>query len=170
MQWLKRHPNVDSLLRAVSVLLIIFLILVAKYIKEFMFNVTPSVDALVDIATIEGVLITIALPLSFEIISRISDRYGSEAVIKAFLSEWVNRVLLIYLIINVIVVVFISEIASSLEHSSLMAWKIIAWSIFITFALGLLFFIIFTRRLNDYITKPTYVTDKLADKADEILS
>ena len=160
---------IDSISRIVIIFVLIGVALAFHPIWNFFKTLSPSKGALVNIATIEGVLITIALPLSFEIVSRISERYGSESVINSFLHEWINKLLLVYLIFNISVVVFMSEASSKIMQASEVAWQIISWVVFILFIVGLGLFAYFTRVLNRYVADPSYVTEKLAVEAEEAL-
>lgn len=141
-------------------------------IWHFFSGIKPASDFLVDIATIEGVLITIALPLSFEMVARIADRYNADVVVRSYSKELVNRCLMGYLMINVAIVIFLSMVDGKIAQMSKSAWqwKIVSWIIFAAFVSGLGLFFYFIRVLNRYVTNPEYLTEKLANEAEAVLS
>jgi hypothetical protein len=73
------------------------------YIFLRAFNPDPTF--LSNIAAIEAVIIAIAIPLSLEIVSKISERYQSEIISKKFFQSCTVTLLPKLLVLNIIVAV-----------------------------------------------------------------
>lgn len=135
---------------------------------RFFSDFTPSTAFLSDIAAFEAVVIAIAIPLSFEIISRISERYNSEVISRRFWQEWAVRSLPIILMFNIVAAVGLRFFASGAPDS--VGWKVSAWVVFSVFlaAASILVFK-FIPRLKDYMKDPNFILDELFDEAEESL-
>jgi hypothetical protein len=64
-----------------------------EFIKSLL-EFSPSTGFLSDIIAFQGAVIAIAIPLSFEIIARISERYQSGILVEKFNQQWQIRWLL----------------------------------------------------------------------------
>jgi len=58
-----------------------------------------------DIAAFEAVIVAIAIPLSFNIVSVISEKYKSEVISKRYTQEWSVKLLPIFLIFNIAIAI-----------------------------------------------------------------
>ena len=139
-----------------------------KNVLNFLLNHTPTASFLSDIAMFEGVILALAIPLSFEIISRISERYQSEVITKKFFDvEWTVKWLPVFLIVNIIFAValrfFVSDTLTSL------VWRLFAWVTFAGFLFVAMIFLIFLKRLKRYISEPEFILDELFDEAKKLL-
>ena len=134
----------------------------AKPLIKSILNITPNTDFLSDIASFEAVIVALAIPLSFEIISRISERYQSEVVSKKFEQEKINRWLPILLLFNIIMAISLRFATTS--HASSLKWKIVAWVMlfsFIGIAIALFYF---TKKMKEYMQESN-VLNKLFEDA-----
>jgi len=136
-----------------------------KNIYYLLINFNPEPKFLSDIAAIEAVVIAIAIPLSFEIISRISERYQSEVISNRFAQSWTVIWLPRFLILNIILVVSLKFFINDNPSSGL--WRCSAW---ITFA-GFLFIAItfwkFILRLKHYMTDTRFTLKELYNEAEK---
>lgn len=132
-----------------------------------LFNFTPAPDFLSEVAAFEAVIIALAVPLSFEIVSRISERYQSEVISKRFVQEWEIKWLPIFLIGNIILAVTLRFLVHS-EPTSVI-WKIFAWITFGVFLFIAIILLRFFAKLKCYMTDTEYVLNKLYDEAEKLL-
>lgn len=72
---------------------------------RFFISVTPNPKFLSDVAAFQAVILAFLLPLSIEIISRLSERYKSEVVSSLFKNRWENILFPYVLIFNIILAV-----------------------------------------------------------------
>lgn len=130
------------------------------------FSFTPKPDFLSDVAAFEAVIIGLAVPLSLEIVSRISERYQSEVISKQFIQEWEIKWLPKFLIINIILAIVLRFFVTS-EQSSI-NWKILAWMTLIIFIVIAIIFVKFIKKLENYITDTEFILERLYDDAEEL--
>jgi hypothetical protein len=131
------------------------------------YRFVPPRDFLSDVAAFEAVVIGLAIPLSFEIVSRISERYKSEVITKRFIHEWSTRWLQILLIANITLAVCIKFFVHEDPTSDI--WKIVSWITFVGFIVTIIVFVHFLRRLSHYATDADSVLNELFDHAEEFL-
>lgn len=94
-------------------------------------NVTPNPTFLSDVAAFEAAIIAFLVPLSIEIISKISERYNSDVITRSFESNWENKILPPFLLINIVAAIVLRFLVQ--DDISSMAWKILAWIVLIVF-------------------------------------
>lgn len=137
-------------------------------IIKYMINFAPSPVFLSDVAAFEGAVIALAIPLSLEIISRISERYKSEVISKKFNKEWSVRLLPIFFFINIILVVTLRFFVNN--NPDCTAWKILAWVAFIFFLfITVIFLFFFIPILKRYMTDPSFILERLYNEAEKFL-
>lgn len=61
-------------------------------------NFVPHKDFLSDIIAVQAAIISIAIPISFDVISRISERYKSSVIIEQFNQQWQVKILSLILL------------------------------------------------------------------------
>jgi len=125
----------------------------------------PPRDFLSDVAAFEAVVIGLAIPLSFEIVSRISERYKSEVITKRFLQEWTSRWLQVLLLANIVLTVCLKFFVR--DDSTGDAWKIFAWITFAGFLFTTVVFLMFLRRLKLYASDTEFVLNELFNDAEQ---
>lgn len=128
---------------------------------------TPTPDFLSDVAAFEAAVIALAIPLSLEMVSRISERYQSEVITKKFLQEWENKWLPILLIANIIVAVSLRFFVDDKPTSDI--WKILSWLTFAGFLFITVVLIKFFILLKKYITDMEFILKELLNEAEELL-
>lgn len=130
-------------------------------------NFTPSRDFLSDVAAFEAVVIGLAIPLSFEIVSRISERYKSEVITKRFIQEWSIQWLQGLLIFNIVLAVAMKFFVH--DNPTADTWKVFAWIAFGGFLFTIVVLLLFLSRLKRYATDIKFVLNELFDEAEELL-
>lgn len=128
---------------------------------------TPTPNFLSDIAAFEAVVIGLAIPLSFEIISRISERYQSEVITKKFIQNWEIRWLPIFLIANIIITISLRFFVWDNPIGA--TWKILAWINFIGFLfIAGIFLFKFLPKLKRYMTDTNFILEELFNEAEKL--
>lgn len=132
------------------------------FLKAF----NPSPTFLSNIAAIEAVIIAIAIPLSLEIVSKISERYQSEIISKKFFQSCTVALLLKLLVLNIIVAV--SLIFFVAENPSSVLWKNLAWITFFLFLFIVLFFtFVFIPRVMRYMRDTKFILKELFNDTEK---
>lgn len=135
-------------------------------LKTFLSNFTPAPEFLSDVAAFEAVVIALAVPLSFEIVSRISERYQSEVITKQFIQEWEIKWLPRFLMINIILAVALRFFVQDNTSSGL--WAICAWIALAGFLFIAVILLKFIRKLKIYMTDTEQVLDKFYQNAEKL--
>lgn len=138
-------------------------------IVSFIVNFIPSPNFLADITTFESVIIGVAIPLSFEIVSRISEKYQSEVVSKHFIQNWEIKLLPIFLIINNILAIIL-RFSISIKPEGII-WKILAWTTFVGFLINIIIFLFdFVPKLKRYMTDINFILEKSFNEAEKLFN
>jgi len=138
-----------------------------KPLASGLLNFAPRPNFLSDVATFEAVVISIAIPVSFEIISRISERYESDILTRRFAQEWVVKQLPIYLIINIVLAITLRFFVKDEPASAL--WKPLAWLTFLGFLFVATVLFKFLRLTKGYMTEIEFILRRLFDEAEKSL-
>jgi hypothetical protein len=141
-------------------------IIVSSCIK-FIASHVPTSNFLSDIAAFETGVIALAIPLSFDIVSRISERYQSEVITKRFIRAWEIKWLPILLIFNIITAVILRFFVDDNPTSGL--WKLLAWLTFFVFLIVVVALFSFFILLKKYMTDMEFILRELFDEAEELL-
>jgi len=99
-------------------------------------EISPNPTFLSDVAAFEAAIIAFLVPLSIEIISKISERYSSDVITRSFSNDWKNLLLPPFLLINIFLAILLRFFVQDTVNS--LTWKISAWLMLIA-----LFFIAF---------------------------
>jgi len=127
----------------------------------------PSSNFLSDIAAFEAVVIGLAIPLSFEIVSRISERYQSEVITKKFLQNWEIKLLPIFLILNIISAITLRFFVPDNPVGT--TWKISAWITFTGFLfIAGIFLFKFLPKLKRYMTDTNFILNEFFNEAEKL--
>lgn len=94
-------------------------------------QITPNPTFLSDIAAFEAAIIAFLVPLSIEIISKISERYNSDVITRSFENNWENKILPPFLLINIVAAIILRFLVQDDIRS--VAWKILAWIVLFVF-------------------------------------
>ncbi len=140
---------------------------IASVALGYFLNFAPLPKFLSDVAAFEAVVIAIAVPLSLEIVSRISERYHSGIVTNRFVQEIEIKLLPAFLLANIIVAVSLRFFVNNVPTS--LIWKILAWFVFFGFLfIGLVLFRFFIL-LKRYTADIEYIEKTLFDDAEKLL-
>jgi len=121
-----------------------------------------------DIAAFEAVIVAIAIPLSFNIVSVISEKYQSEVISKRYTQEWSVKFLPIFLIFNIAIAITLRFFDK--QGFSLIIWRIFNLVAFILFIIITLILLIkFIPRLRCYMEGPKFILSELFDEAENFL-
>ena len=94
-------------------------------------QITPNPTFLSDVAAFEAAIIAFLVPLSIEIISKISERYNSDVITRSFDNTWENKILPPFLLINIVAAILLRFFVQDDINS--VVWKILAWIVLIVF-------------------------------------
>jgi hypothetical protein len=126
---------------------------------------SPNVNFLSDVAAFEAAIIALAIPLSFEIVSRISERYKSDVVSRKFDQERINKALPLVLVINIALAIGLRFHEG--ENPTSMAWKFFAWLAFLGFLFVAYLLLKFISVLKVYMSSTEGVIEKLFKDAED---
>lgn len=114
-------------------------------------NFGASRDFFIQVLTFEGIILTIAVPLSLDMVSRVSERYQSSVVTRRFRSKYPVIFLpsvLLFKVTALIITLFFAP-----ETSLVGAWKALSWLTLASF-LAVVFLIIgYYRVLHRYMSE-----------------
>lgn len=127
----------------------------------------PAPSFLSDVAAFEAILISVAVPLSFEIISRLSERYSSGLIAKHFKRRFPVRVLPWLLICSILLAVALRFFVR--DNPTAPVWKVAAWSVFGLFILTAFVLMWFFWILMKYVSDTEYVLERFFDEAEEAI-
>jgi hypothetical protein len=94
-------------------------------------QITPNPTFLSDVAAFEAAIIAFLVPLSIEIISKISERYNSDVITRSFDNTWENKILPPFLLINIVAAILLRFFVQDDINS--VVWKILAWIVLVVF-------------------------------------
>ncbi|MBD2693509.1 hypothetical protein [Anabaena catenula] len=135
---------------------------------NWIISLSPNTSFLSDIVAFQGAIIAIAIPLSLEIISRISERYNSGVITKKFSQESEIKLLPILLTIDIIAAIILKFFIPADSISGY--WKIIAWITFIVFIFTIYILYKFFATLRRYITDTNFLLDELFNDIEKSLT
>lgn len=131
-------------------------------------QITPNPTFLSDVAAFGAVIIAFLVPLSIEIISKISERYNSDVITRSFEDNLENRLLPPLLLISIVGAIILRFIVH--EDADSVLWKIVAWIvllIFISIAFAIWRVI---NRIKLFMTNTEFVLDQLYEDVQEAIS
>ena len=129
----------------------------------WIFAMPVSVNFLSDIAAFEAAVIAFLIPLSLEMVARISERYQSEVVLKPFEDEFENRYLLVLLLINASLAIFLRFFVTQEVISGVLG--ILAMLVLVVFVATAWMIFQFIRKLKKYMTDTDFLMNKLFEDA-----
>jgi len=128
-------------------------------------EVTPNPTFLSDVAAFEAVIIAFLVPLSIEIISKISERYNSDVITRSFDNTWENKILPPFLLINIVVAISLRFFVQ--DDIDSMVWKILAWVVLFIF-IGIAFAIWrVINRIKTFMSDTGYVLNQLYEDVEK---
>ena len=131
------------------------------------FDFSPDIKFLSDVAAFEAAIIAFLIPLSIEIVSKLSERYQSAVIVQSFQNSFENRNLYKMLLINIGFAIFLRFLPAS--NSDDLFWKISSWVIFIFFLYITIAVYKVIKRIKTYMSDPQVVIDILFREAENVL-
>lgn len=126
-----------------------------------------NANFLSDIAAFEAVVIAFLVPLSIDIISKISDRYNSDVISQIFENDWANKILPPLLLVNIVLAIFLRFISQG-DNQSLI-FKIFELILFVVFV-GVAFAILHIINLiKMYVSDTNSIINKLHEDIEASL-
>lgn len=129
---------------------------------------SPNLQALSLIITFEAAVVAILIPLSLEMISKISERYKSKIITNLFMSHNVIKFLPFLLIINIIICISLKFFVND-EITLSIPIKIITLFVFILFFVISLSLLLFIEMLKKYLTKDDFIIKNLFKEVDDAI-
>lgn len=139
----------------------------AIYWWHLLIDVKPDPNFLSELATFESVIIGIAIPMSVNIITIVSERYKSEVLTKLILYDWRSIALNATIVVGISFAVVLEFFNSALIDS--IWWNIFSWTALCIFACSLTLLVIYIMYIIRYITDPHFLISKLTEKAKNAL-
>jgi hypothetical protein len=122
-----------------------------QIIWEPLASFSPSLGFASDVIAYQAAIVAITIPVSLEIISRVSERYQSGAVAREFSQQWQLKTLLALIFIDTLLGVNLKFFVAS-EKIEMTVWKVVAWIVFIFFIATNIVLFAFFRSLRQYVT------------------
>lgn len=160
---------------AFSLVLIILFILNFKIIFELIFifwgwikEINPNPEFLFIVVSFEIAIIAFLIPLSIEIISKISERYSSDIISSFYSKKWWNIFLPIIISLNIIIIV-ISKFLMLESNLNNNIWYIFAWIILLFFIFIVITVLIAIFYIIKFMKDEKFVLTKLYKSVKKII-
>jgi hypothetical protein len=138
-----------------------------NYKLNWLLDFTPNIDFASDIIAYQAAVIAIAIPLSFEIVSRISERYKSGVITREFNRQWQFISLLFLVLIDACLGVFLKFF---IKDQITGYWKLSAWLILILFLITNIILLAFFNNLRKYATQTDFLLKQLSEDLNSALN
>ncbi len=134
----------------------------------WLISLTINPSGLSDIAAFSAVILGLWIPLSIEIITRISDRYqASEVIVSLFERRWENYWLPKIFITNLLLAILLRCFIP--DDKIFFVEKALAWIVIILFMGSCVILFQSIRMVKIYTYKTDYILQELMDDAEKIL-
>ncbi len=137
------------------------------YIKK-MIDFTPNIGFISDLVVFEVGVFAFVVPLSFEVISRISERYQSETISKRFIKEKVVIALPFLTLVNAFIAIvlrFFSDTILECDKQIPMFWILGSYIVLFFLFTSALLLIYFLLRAVKYATDTDFIMEQLLNDA-----
>jgi len=114
-------------------------------------NFGKSKEFLIQVLAFEGIILTVAVPLSLEMISRVSERYQSNVVTRQFRRRRLVTLLPPFLLFKVTAIILLLFFAPDGNLDG--QWKALGWVTFVLFLVVVLLVIGYYRVLSRYMSE-----------------
>jgi phosphoglycerol transferase MdoB-like AlkP superfamily enzyme len=141
-----------------------------EFFKDYIqtvFGSNPDVGFLALAAGFEGVLLAVAIPLSFSMVSNISEKFESDLITERFLNRPEIR-FFPPLLVTAILFSFILTFADSATRIYPL-WKVGAWIAGVLFLFVCIVFARFIDTVRRYITDVQNIIEELLDDAEKAI-
>lgn len=134
-------------------------------------TVSPDLTFLSDIAAFESGIVAFLLPLSIEIITKLSERYQSDVITRDFEDNITIKSLPLALVINIVLAIILRFCFAhdSYEELSLI-WKILIWASLIFFIIIAFLILNVINRIKNYMRDTNFVLDQLYERGIQSLT
>ena len=139
----------------------------ALIILDWLTTFSPSLGFLSDIVAYQAAIVAIAIPVSLEIVSRISERYQSGVITKEFNKQWQVRVLPSLAITDGLFAVVLKFFISS--DPIIGYWKFLVWLVFLAFIGTNVILLSFFKTLKEYTTDTKFLLNRLFNETTRTL-
>lgn len=119
---------------------------------------SPNPSFLSDVVAFEAVVIALSIPISIDVVTRISDRYQSDVIGRLLMKEKVIGLLPILLLLNIVASITLRFFINK-DNSS--EYIIFEWLVFMFFIITVILLFIFYRKIIKYSTNEAYVLNQL---------
>lgn len=134
---------------------------------SWLWGTTLDPSFLSDVAAFEAAIIAFLVPLSIEIISKISERYNSDVITRTFNSIWENRILPPFLLINIVAAIVLRFfVRDDIDNIVL---KIFAWLVLLVF-LGIAIIILrVINKIKLFMSDTQYAINQLYENVERYI-
>ncbi len=137
-----------------------------KPLASWFITFSPSIGFTSDVIAYQAAIIAIAIPVSLEIISRISERYQSGVITKEFNRQWQFKALLSLVIAEALLGITLKFFVDAKIDGY---WKVLAWGIFLLFFATNFALLAFFNNLRQYTSNTKFLLDRLFDDLTHVL-
>jgi hypothetical protein len=118
---------------------------------------TPSPEFLSDIAAVEGVILGLLVPVSFDIVARLSERYNSGSVTAPFQKQVPVRLLSVVLVVNIVLALLLRYFGTDILCVPI--WRASALLLLVMFILIAILVLRVINKIRLFLTKPDFLLD-----------
>lgn len=136
----------------------------ANVLKDLFLRFHPNPDFLSDIAAFEAAVIAFLIPLSIEIVSKVSERYESEITIRVFEERLSNKFLPYFLMVNIGLAIMLRFFINSTNGSSAF-FVISSWIILVLFVWIAIMILLVIRNIKKFVTNKHFIIEELINDA-----
>jgi hypothetical protein len=137
---------------------------ISEQLTQIFEKIKPNPTFLSDIAAFEAAIISFLIPLSIEIISKISERYNSDVITRSFENHWENKLLPTFLLIDAVAAIILRFLSDENSNNHLM-WKLSAIIVFMLFIFIAFAIWCVIRRIKYFMGNAQSVVNKLYEDA-----
>ena len=128
-------------------------------------DINPNPTFLSEIAAFEAAIIAFLVPLSIDIISKLSERYNSNVINRSFEDNWGNKILPIFLLINIVGAIILRFIVADDINS--LWWKISSWIMLLLFIYIAFEILRVINRIKKFMSNIESIVDELFKNAEK---
>jgi len=136
----------------------------ASALKDLFLKFHPNPDFLSDIAAFEAAVIAFLIPLSIEIVSKVSERYESEITIRVFEERLSNRFLPHFLMVNIGLAILLRFLINSTNGNSAF-FVVSSWIILFFFICIAVMIFLVIKNIKKFVTNKHFIIEELINDA-----
>ena len=143
-----------------------FICNVIRTVIRIILSINPNHDFIVITASLVISIFAFLIPLSISIISKVSERYGSDVVSAIFKQKWFNKIAIYLLAFEIFLFILLQFVEESIP---ILYLKIIDWFILLLSFFILYITIMIIKEIIKFISDNRYVINELAKNIEEII-